>query len=59
MECSICHASDEDKDRWVSLQKCPICFKQVCEGCGEKSMGRLFCSRRCAQAFFFGDGEEE
>ena len=39
-------------------EKCPICFKQVCEECAIRSYGRCFCSKRCADTFFFGDDDE-
>jgi hypothetical protein len=55
MECVTCGKSDQD-DR---LEKCPICFKWVCEHCGHRNMGRVFCTKRCADQFFFGDEEEE
>jgi hypothetical protein len=54
LECVGCQTSDQD-DR---LSKCPICFKWVCERCALRSMGRLFCSRKCADQFFFGDDED-
>ena len=53
MNCVTC-----DKNELESrLQKCPICFKWTCEECGKKDYGRIFCSQRCADLFFFGDEE--
>jgi hypothetical protein len=55
MNCSVCEKSDLE----TSLQKCPICFKWVCEDCAKRDYGRVFCSRRCADGFFFGDDDED
>jgi hypothetical protein len=30
----------------------------VCDDCAHKAMGRDFCSKRCADQFFFGDDDE-
>ena len=54
MNCVACNATDQD----VRLAKCPICFKWACERCVVRSYGREFCSRRCADQFFFGDDDE-
>jgi hypothetical protein len=55
MNCSVCEKSDLE----TSLHKCPICFKWVCEDCAKRDFGRVFCSRRCADGFFFGDDDED
>jgi len=55
MVCVICQKDEQE----VSLAKCPICFKWVCQDCGRREYGRVFCSQRCAHLFFFGDDEEE
>jgi len=54
MECVVCHTSDQDS----RLNKCPICFQLACDNCGFKAFGRVFCSRRCSDQFFFGDDED-
>ena len=54
MECVGCNASDQDN----RLQKCPICFKWVCDNCAVHAFGRFFCSRKCSDQFFFGDDDE-
>jgi hypothetical protein len=54
MECIACQKNEQD----ARLDKCPICFKWVCEDCGNRSFGRVFCSKRCADQFFFGDDDE-
>jgi hypothetical protein len=55
MECASCQKSDLE----LRLHKCPICFKWICTECAEHQYGRLFCSRRCADQFFFGDDDDE
>ena len=54
MNCLTCQKDDKES----ALHKCPICFKLVCDNCGERSCGRVFCSKRCADSFFFGDDDE-
>ena len=56
MECIGCRANDNDQD--VRLNKCPICFKWACDNCAFHSFGRLFCSKKCSEQFFFGDDDE-
>lgn len=53
MECSVCDTSDEER----ALRKCSICFKYFCEECATNRGGRLFCSKQCADYFFFGEDE--
>jgi hypothetical protein len=55
MDCVACQLSDLDR----RLNKCPICFTWVCDECAHKSFGRLFCSKKCSDQFFFGDDEDE
>jgi len=55
MECALCQKTDDD----VHLIKCPICFKYVCDDCSVNRHGRIFCSKICADLFFFGDEEDE
>ena len=54
MICVICQKDDQE----VTLYKCPICFKLVCTECTKREYGRTFCSKRCADLFFFGDDDE-
>ena len=54
MECIGCRVNDQD----VRLNKCPICFKWACDNCAFNSFGRLFCSKKCSEQFFFGDEDE-
>jgi hypothetical protein len=53
MECCICDVSEEER----RLKKCPICYRYFCEDCSANRGGRLFCSKQCADFFFFGDEE--
>jgi hypothetical protein len=55
INCTVCSASDEMK----RLRKCPICFKYVCEECGFFFAGRYFCSKGCADEFFWGGSDED
>ena len=52
-ECSRCSQSDPR----MTLSKCPICYKLVCEQCQYSKGGRLFCGQYCADYFFFGEEE--
>jgi hypothetical protein len=54
MNCDKCQKSEVE----TTLQKCPICFKWACDDCGVRAYGRVFCSKRCADQFFFGDDDE-
>jgi endogenous inhibitor of DNA gyrase (YacG/DUF329 family) len=54
MICVNCQKDEQE----VTLVKCPICFQLVCHDCGRREYGRVFCSRRCANLFFFGDDDE-
>jgi hypothetical protein len=58
MECVACQRDEKQEDVPLRLHKCPICFRYVCEDCAERSFGRLFCSKRCSDGFFFGDDDE-
>jgi hypothetical protein len=55
MICVTCQKDEQE----VTLSKCPICFKSVCQDCGRHAYGRMFCSQRCANLFFFGDDDDE
>lgn len=57
MECIICH-KDEQVEEFLRLNKCPICFKLTCDDCAVRNFGRLFCSKKCSDQFFFGDDED-
>ncbi len=54
MNCAVCQKSELE----TRLEKCPICFKWTCVECGRREYGRSFCSKKCADQFFFGDDED-
>lgn len=54
MACESCGANEEE----LHTQKCPICYKRFCDECAHSMSGRIFCSRFCAEYFFFG-GEDD
>jgi hypothetical protein len=57
MEESQCCECGKTTDE-TTLTKCPTCFKHFCgEHCFVMS-GRTFCSRGCADYFFFGDPDD-
>ena len=53
MECIVCKKTDESR-----LEKCPICHKAFCDEHGHSMSGRRFCSRYCAEFFFFSDEDD-
>jgi len=42
----------------VTYQRCPSCYKMVCQECRHNIRGRFFCSSHCAQFYFFESEEE-
>jgi hypothetical protein len=40
------------------IMKCAACFKPICESCALRKHGNFFCSKGCAEVYFFGSGEE-
>ena len=55
IQCAGCEKTLDDG----RLYKCPICFKYFCHECATNRGGRLFCSKYCADFFFFGDGDND
>ena len=55
MECHECKRTDEE----THLERCAICFKYYCEEHCYSWSNRTFCSKPCAEYFFFGDSDEE
>jgi hypothetical protein len=53
--CSKCN----QESKILRLVKCAVCFKPVCDECLVRRYAQKFCSHDCAQAFFFGTGEDE
>jgi len=54
MNCVSCQKDEKE----LTLHKCPICFKLVCADCARREYGRTFCSKRCADQFFFSEDED-
>ena len=54
MDCVNCQKDELE----MQIYKCPICFKPTCDDCGRREYGRVFCSSRCADQFFFADDED-
>jgi len=54
MQCTECGKTLDE----TTLSKCPICFKYFCSEHAYVTSGRRFCSRGCADYFFFGDPDE-
>ena len=52
--CYACDPSTDDK----SLRRCPICHKNFCEEHTVVMSGRPFCSKGCADFFFFAEPDD-
>jgi hypothetical protein len=52
-----CDSCGTEQPIW-DLTKCHMCGKTVCRKCASFAYGRYFCSIRCAQYFFHGEGDE-
>jgi hypothetical protein len=52
--CSKCAKGVEK----TTIQRCPSCYRFVCDDCRHHHSGRYFCSSQCAQFYFFEDEEE-
>jgi hypothetical protein len=50
-KCWRCESTDEER----TIRKCVICYKYYCNECQADRNGRTFCSKQCADFFFFGD----
>jgi hypothetical protein len=53
----VCQVCERD-DRELRLVTCPICHARVCLEHSHSLSGKRFCSKACAQLFFFGDTED-
>jgi hypothetical protein len=56
MEFVCCHCNDPGKDE--PLRRCAVCHKYFCEQHTHNHSGRPFCSRGCAQYFFFAEPDD-
>ena len=54
IKCNVCDKSETE----ITLHKCPICFKRFCEDHGHQMSGRVFCSKGCAEYFFFSEPDD-
>jgi hypothetical protein len=54
IKCRECEKTIDD----TPLTKCPTCFKYFCEEHAFLMSGREFCSRGCADYFFFADPDD-
>ena len=41
------------------MKACAICGNRLCGYCAKLDFGRFFCSSRCRNFFFWGDGEHD
>jgi len=53
--CLVCKKTDDE----IFLNKCTICFKRYCDEHAHLMSGRNFCSKRCADYFFFPEDDDE
>ncbi len=55
--CEVCGATGF----WMHMAKCPMCHKHFCDKCRHMFGGKEFCSRYCANEFFWGgeDGDTD
>jgi hypothetical protein len=51
--CKTCGRGEKE----TRLQKCVICHEFYCYKCRVRKFGKLFCSKTCAELFFFGDDD--
>jgi len=40
------------------LERCVSCRSHFCQRCAHRWNGKRFCSRACAELFFFGDEDD-
>lgn len=52
-KCCHCGIGDDERD----LKKCVMCFRRYCPNCEHDRNGRAFCTKACAELFFFGDDD--
>ena len=55
LTCKYCGINEEET---TTLTKCPMCYAIFCTDCGYNFGGRPFCSKVCAEYFYFADGED-
>ena len=55
LSCKHCGITEDETS---TLTKCPMCYAMFCDECGYNFGGRPFCSKMCADYFYFGEGDE-
>ena len=53
-----CRTCGRDRDE-TRLEKCIVCHEAYCRVCAVRRHGKLFCTRDCAEVFFFGGEDQE
>lgn len=53
----LCHGCDQPSEG--KLERCSVCFRYFCEDHCHRTLGRDFCSKRCAEYHQFGDPDAE
>jgi len=53
----LCERCQEMVER-VLIQECSYCFKRFCRDCAVRSGNAAFCSKACANGWFFTDADE-
>ena len=43
----------------ILIQECPYCFKDFCRTCAVRSANTAFCSKACAEGWFFAGADED
>ncbi len=54
-QCAVCL----DEFPASSLIHCFVCARQTCAGCTVNKGGHRFCSRRCADSYYFSGPDDE
>ena len=53
-KCKECGATEDE----TKVRKCPVCHKEFCEDHSFQRSGLWFCTRGCADYFFFADPDD-
>ena len=54
VECVTCKKTENE----TTLRKCAVCHKYYCDEHAFLYSGRSFCSKHCADYFFFADPDD-
>ncbi len=55
VSCQVCGVSGAE----VRLAQCPVCHKRSCAEHDYRRSGKSFCSKACAEYYFYGDEEDD